>query len=297
MRWPSTSVTVGSNALKRASCARQSNVSFQYREQRLEVSELGAHLPVDAGELVRKARAGEALAQVVEHGLRHGDRRWAEVEGHARKVACAADDSRAPRPPNRLATTASTRSFPSTTTARTSSAARSRGRRCAPRRRSRSNPVVPRTRCTPTSCGRAASTCRSRCRSSASATGARTPSRGRSDPGGRGDPRPDRLLPGARARRPLLAAHAGGARPRRPRFRDVSRQRLRPPSDRDADRRGRRTALRRPRLVPRSSSGHGPRKRGSTTTPASRRRTSRTWPTFVPEPASSSRRRWNGVGG
>ena len=58
-------------------------------EQRLEVSELGAHLPADAGELIRKARPREALAEVVENGLGDVDGRGRELECHARKVACA----------------------------------------------------------------------------------------------------------------------------------------------------------------------------------------------------------------
>ena len=53
------------------------------------------------------------------------------------------------------------------------------------------------------------------------------------------------------------------------------------------------TARRRLRSVPRSSSGRGPPRPGSTTTPASRRRTSRTWPTCAPGAASSTSGRWN----
>jgi hypothetical protein len=57
-------------------------------EQRLEITELGAHLPRDTRELIGEPRACEALAQVVEDGLRDVDGCRSEFEGHDRKVSC-----------------------------------------------------------------------------------------------------------------------------------------------------------------------------------------------------------------
>ena len=90
--WPSIVVRKCGQRLKRSSCARQSNFVLPRLAQVLEVGEVGAVAPAAVRDLVGPARAGEPLAQVVEHSLGHVDTKRRDLFGsHARDAIPSVD--------------------------------------------------------------------------------------------------------------------------------------------------------------------------------------------------------------